>query len=110
MNFVVIFIFSLLAIHSLFVSFSRLFVSLNYSNNLNTTSPSEFNSVLRPFKARSFATGIPSSHGGIAPMAIAELADETFLISGGQNRGSLYKVDQVGGEVGTPITAILLNQ
>ena len=72
-------------------------------NTINTTSPSEFDSVLRPFKATAFATGIQGSHANIAPLAIAELEDDTFLISGGKNRGSLYKVDRIGGKVGSPL-------
>lgn len=75
-------------------------------NTTNTTNPSEFDSVLRPFKATAFTTGVQSSHGEIAPLAIAELADDTFLISGGKNRGSLYKVDRIGGAAGNPFVEL----
>ncbi|WP_319423467.1 hypothetical protein [Pleurocapsa sp. FMAR1] len=42
-------------------------------NTTNTASPSEFDSVLRPFKAIAFATEIQGSHANIAPLAIALL-------------------------------------
>ena len=71
-------------------------------NNTSLTNPSEYNIVLRPFKASAFATGIPSSHGDISAMAIVELEDGNILISGGYDRGSIYKLDRVGGNVGTP--------
>ncbi|MEM9272984.1 MAG: CARDB domain-containing protein, partial [Cyanobacteria bacterium P01_F01_bin.143] len=69
-------------------------------NSPNLTNPSEFNSVLRPFKVSAFATGIAESHGDISALAIVELPDESFLISGGRNRGSIYQIDRVGGDVG----------
>jgi subtilase family serine protease len=72
-------------------------------NNIPGINSSEFDSVLRPFKATSFTDNIPNSHAGIAPLAILELADGSFLISGGKNRGSLYRVEEVGGKVGTPL-------
>ena len=73
-------------------------------NTLESTS--EFDTVLRPFKASSFATGIPQSHGGISAMAILELPDGEVLVSGGRNRGSLYKLDRVGGSVGSPLVEL----
>ncbi|MCP4967960.1 MAG: hypothetical protein GY926_22335, partial [bacterium] len=66
------------------------------------SSPSEFDSVLRPFVAQSFATNVPASNGGIAPMALLELSDGNFLVSGGLNRGTLYKFDQQGGSAEDP--------
>lgn len=71
-----------------------------------TTRPSEFSSVLRPFIASSFATGIPNSHANIAPLAIAVLKDGSVLASGGANRGSLYNFSATGGAATTPITTL----
>ncbi|MCC5669347.1 hypothetical protein LC653_37325 [Nostoc sp. CHAB 5784] len=70
------------------------------------TSPSEFSSVLRPFIASDFATGIPNSHANIAPLAIAVLKDGSVLASGGANRGSLYNFSPTGGAATTPITTL----
>ncbi|MFO7898428.1 MAG: CARDB domain-containing protein, partial [Planctomycetota bacterium] len=64
------------------------------------SNPSEFDQVLRPFNARSFATGIPGSHADIGPMAVAEAPDGTILASGGPARSTLYRFDAEGGEAG----------
>ncbi|MBL8533517.1 MAG: putative Ig domain-containing protein, partial [Betaproteobacteria bacterium] len=66
------------------------------------TRVSEFDTVLRPFAAQSFVTGIVGSHGNIGPMAIAETADGSFLVSGGANRGDIYRVSNEGGAAGLP--------
>ncbi|MDM9385689.1 CARDB domain-containing protein [Chlorogloeopsis sp. ULAP01] len=71
-----------------------------------TTNPSEFKSVLRPFTAAAFATGIPNSHANIAPLAITILEDGSVLASGGANRGSLYRFDKDGGAASTPIATL----
>jgi len=64
--------------------------------------PPVFDVVLRPFVARSFATGIAQSNAGIGPMAIAEAPDDTIIISGGQKRSSLFRFDPEGGEATEP--------
>src|SRR3546814_20938907 len=66
------------------------------------STPSEFDTVLSPFIARAFATGIGRSDAGIGPMAIVEAPDGGFLISGGANRGTIWKFDARGGMAGTP--------
>ncbi|MHC4994060.1 MAG: putative Ig domain-containing protein, partial [Planctomycetota bacterium] len=71
-----------------------------------STSPSEFDSVIRPFVGRAFATGIGQSFAGIGPMAIALFPDGSLLASGGLNRGSLYRFGIEGGEADEPITTL----
>jgi large repetitive protein len=71
-----------------------------------TNRPSEFESVLRPFVARSFATGIGQSFSDIGPMAIVPLDDGSVLVSGGLNRGSLYRLALEGGEAGDPLVTL----
>ncbi|MBN8490904.1 MAG: LEPR-XLL domain-containing protein, partial [Burkholderiales bacterium] len=61
------------------------------------TRPSEFDSVLRPFVGSVFADGFVTSHAGIGPMAIAEAPDGTILISGGENRGDIWRFNRDGG-------------
>ena len=72
-------------------------------NTPPSTRLSEFSSVIRPFSAQAFATGIPQSHANIGPMAIAVFEDGSVLASGGANRGSLFRLSAAGGEVGNPI-------
>ncbi|MCH2247748.1 MAG: putative Ig domain-containing protein, partial [Crocosphaera sp.] len=60
------------------------------------SNPSEFDQVLRPFTAQSFATGIPESHGEIGPMAIALRPDGSILASGGTGRNQLYVIPPQG--------------
>ncbi len=62
-----------------------------------TTRRSQFENVLRPFTAQSFATGFAESHADIGPLAIVELLDGSILASGGTTRGSLYRFDDQGG-------------
>ena len=62
----------------------------------------EFREVLRPFSAKAFAWNIPSSHGGIGPMAIAETPDGQLIVSGGPGRSSLYRFPVSGGRAETP--------
>ncbi len=65
--------------------------------------PSEFDTVLRPFTAMSFVTGISQSHADIGPMAIAEVPDGDVLVSGGASRSDIYRFDGVeGGQAATP--------
>ncbi|HEY6817505.1 MAG TPA: putative Ig domain-containing protein [Croceibacterium sp.] len=70
------------------------------------TSPSEFDRVVNPFVARAFATGVGQSAAGIGPMAIVETPDGDFLISGGANRGSLWRFDPRGGAAGEPLATL----
>ena len=70
------------------------------------TAPSEFDTVLSPFAGRAFATGIGRSDGGIGPMAIVEAPDGSILISGGANRGTIWKLDARGGAAGTPLAEL----
>jgi len=65
------------------------------------TAPSDFDTVIAPFVAQVFATGIGQSHAGIGPMAIVERPDGSFLISGGSNRGQIFLFDDDGGAAGT---------
>ena len=67
-----------------------------------TARPSDFTNVITPFVDSSFATGFPESHGDIGPMALVELPDGSFLVSGGTNRSNLYLFDPVGGVIDTP--------
>jgi hypothetical protein len=60
------------------------------------THASEFQSVLAPFAAQSFAQGVGASEAGIAPVGLLEMPDGTFLVAGGPNRGTLYKVPHDG--------------
>lgn len=74
-----------------------------------TTAQSEFDRVLRPFTAQSFATGIgepQTNPAEISAMAIATLPDGSVLLSGGANRGSLYRVPAAGGAVGNPVATL----
>ena len=66
----------------------------------------EWNSVVLPFEARSFATGIGQSESFIGPLAIAETPDGNFLISGGANRNEIFVGGEDGGEVGAPLAAL----
>ena len=71
-------------------------------NAMPLTRPSEFDAVISPFAAQAFATGIAQSHADIGPMAIAEAPDGSFLISGGPNRGQIFRFEQEGGKAGAP--------
>ncbi len=66
------------------------------------TRQSEFTSVLQPFQAEAFATGIAQSHANIGPMAVVVLADGSVLVSGGPDRNELFHLSQEGGAVGAP--------
>ena len=57
----------------------------------------EFDLALRPFAARSFATGIQQSHANIGPMAVAEAPDGSIVVSGGPSRGTLWRFSSEGG-------------
>src|SRR5690606_33136288 len=67
------------------------------------SAPSEFDAILSPFIARAFAVGIGQSDGGIGPMAIVEASDGSILVSGGANRGTIWRFDARGGVAGTPL-------
>jgi VCBS repeat-containing protein len=67
---------------------------------------SEFGTVIQPFTAQAFATGIPQSEAGIGPLAIVVTPDGGILASGGANRGSLYKFGHDGGVAGTPLITL----
>ena len=58
--------------------------------------------MLRRSPRAPFATGIGQSHAGIGPMAIAERADGSILVSGGANRGQIFRFDADGGAAGVP--------
>ena len=75
-------------------------------NTTPVTRLSEFDTVISPFTAQSFATGIAQSHADIGPMAIAEAPDGSFLISGGPNRGQIFHLESEGGSAGTPWTSL----
>ena len=89
-------------------STNRLFVAAQQAIPSETPAfrLSEFETVLRPFTAESFATGIRQSHADIGPMAITVFEDETVLISGGSGRNQLYRVSPEGGYVGSPLAYV----
>ncbi len=66
------------------------------------TSPSEFDTVLNPFSLQAFATGFADSHAGVGALAILEMPDGSVLVSGGQNRGWIYKFTKDGGSANVP--------
>jgi hypothetical protein len=66
-----------------------------------TTNASEFTRVLAPFQAQAFVTGVGQSEGAIGPMALAEEADGSFLVSGGASRNQLFHVSKTGSAVST---------
>ena len=68
--------------------------------------PSEFTTVLQPFEAESFATGITPSEAGIGPMALVALPDGSILASGGPTRGKLWHFDIEGGAAGMPLAEL----
>jgi len=67
---------------------------------------SEFDAVLRPFTAQVFASNVTDSQGEgfvkIGALALVELEDGDILVSGGPNRGWLYRLGHDGGRVGSP--------
>ncbi len=63
--------------------------------SVNTTKPSEFLQVIRPFTSSTFVKNIATSEAGIGALAILSLADGTLLASGGANRGDLYAIDKL---------------
>ncbi len=67
------------------------------------SNPSEFKSVLQPFSAQAFATGIGQSEAGIGPLALLPLPDHTVLASGGPARNQLFLFPSGGGTAGTPL-------
>ena len=83
---------------------------------ITSTRPSEFNSVVTPLIGQAFVTGIPGSHADIGPMAIVEVpvsdtfaeygVDGTFIVSGGENRGELYRVSSDGSAVRQPLAQL----
>ncbi|KPJ75957.1 MAG: hypothetical protein AMJ54_13385, partial [Deltaproteobacteria bacterium SG8_13] len=75
-------------------------------NAVELTRPSEFDAVISPFTAQAFATGIAQSHADIGPMAIAEAPDGSILVSGGSNRGQIFRFDPQGGQAAAPWAAL----
>ncbi|TAK53398.1 MAG: hypothetical protein EPO25_10765, partial [Gammaproteobacteria bacterium] len=67
-----------------------------------TTRPSQYGAVLAPFQAEVFATGIGQSHAGVGPLAILVGPDGSVVVSGGSNRGALYRFDETGGRALNP--------
>lgn len=67
-----------------------------------STRPSQFGQVLAPFTAEVFATGIAQSHAGIGPLAILVQPDGSVVVSGGANRGALYRYSEFGGRALNP--------
>ena len=74
--------------------------------SLSDNSKPEFDKVLRPFTAQSFATNIQQSHGEIGAMAIAVMDNGDVIASGGSNRGSLYRFDREGGVADSPFAIL----
>ncbi|MGB6300739.1 MAG: putative Ig domain-containing protein, partial [Rivularia sp. (in: cyanobacteria)] len=74
--------------------------------NLSDNNKPEFDKVLRPFTAQSFATNIQQSHGEIGAMAIAVMDNGDVIASGGSNRGSLYRFDKEGGGSSNPFAIL----
>ncbi len=68
--------------------------------------PSEFETVLRPFTAHAFATGIPTSGAGIGPLALAQAPDGSILVSGGVARNQLYRFGLEGGVSDVPLVTL----
>jgi hypothetical protein len=68
--------------------------------------PAEFKSVLAPFVAQSFATGIGQSQPGIGPVALLPLPDGRVLASGGPGRNQLFLFTAAGGQAGSPVATL----
>jgi hypothetical protein len=64
--------------------------------------PSQFGQVLAPFTAEVFGTGIAQSHADIGPLAILVQPDTSVIVSGGANRGALYRYTEFGGRALNP--------
>ncbi|MDB5349218.1 MAG: hypothetical protein JWN86_465, partial [Planctomycetota bacterium] len=67
---------------------------------------SEFGTVVKPFIAGSFATGIAQSYANIGPMALLPLADGSLLASGGAGRNEVFHIPKEGGAVGSPLATL----
>ena len=70
------------------------------------TRRSEFTSVLQPFTAQAFATGIQQSYANIGPVAIVVTPDGSVLVSGGPGRNQLFLLPTQGGTVGAPLSTL----
>src|SRR5205085_2740688 len=66
----------------------------------------EFQSIVRPFSAESFATGFVPDVAGIGPLAVLPLPDRSVLASGGPGRNQLFHFSAVGGAAGTPLATL----
>ena len=77
--------------------------SSRFPRPMSEIAPSEFQTVLRPFTARAFATNIPASHAGIGPMAIAVREDGSVLASGGLTRSQIFEFNVEGGRATSPL-------
>ncbi|MBL8482577.1 MAG: hypothetical protein JNJ60_10290, partial [Rhodocyclaceae bacterium] len=66
----------------------------------------EFTSVIAPFTAQVFASGIAQSNANIGPVALLPLPDGTLLASGGAARNQLFLFPRQGGTAGTPFATL----
>jgi hypothetical protein len=66
----------------------------------------EFKSVVAPFDAHAFATGIGQSSPEIGPLAILVLPDGSVLASGGAARNQLFRFTSEGGQAGAPLATL----
>jgi YD repeat-containing protein len=69
---------------------------------VSITRSSQFAQVLAPFKAELFASGIGASHAGVGALAILVEPDGSVIVSGGENRGALYRFSEFGGRAVNP--------
>jgi hypothetical protein len=65
------------------------------------TDQPEFDSILAPFSAQAFATGFTQSGGDVGALAVLELSNGEVLVSGGGNRGWIYRFSEDGGRADT---------
>jgi outer membrane protein assembly factor BamB len=66
-----------------------------------TGSSSLFGTVLEPFTLSAFIRGLPDSGAGIGALSIAFLSDGRVVVSGGENRSTLWVFSIAGGVVST---------
>ncbi|HSC16225.1 MAG TPA: pre-peptidase C-terminal domain-containing protein, partial [Gammaproteobacteria bacterium] len=69
----------------------------NVPANQPLTQLPEFDSVRAPFTLQSFATGFRNSGADVGALAVLELPDGDVLVSGGGNRGWIYRFGDDGG-------------
>ena len=73
---------------------------------LPATRRPEFTSVLQPFTAEAFATGIAQSYANIGPLAIVVMPNGSELVSGGPGRNELFLLPTEGGAVSSPLATL----